>query len=133
MPFASAPRMLKEFRDFIMKGNVLDLAVAVIIGAAFAKIVAALNTAVLMPLVAAVLGKSDFSQLSFSIGSAKIVYGAVIQASINFAVTGFVLFLVVKAYNRALRKKNEAAPAPPAGPSETDLLGEIRDLLRARA
>lgn len=125
--------MLKEFRDFILKGNVLDLAVAVVIGAAFAKIVAAMNTAVLMPLVAAVLGKADFSQLSFSVGSSKIIYGAVIQATLDFVITGFVLFVVVKAYNRTLRKKKEEAPAAPAGPSETDLLGEIRDLLKARA
>lgn len=133
MPFAPARVMLKEFRDFILKGNVLDLAVAVVIGAAFAKIVAAMNTAVLMPLVAAVLGKADFSQLSFSVGSSKIIYGAVIQATLDFVITGFVLFVVVKAYNRTLRKKKEEAPAAPAGPSETDLLGEIRDLLKARA
>ncbi len=119
--------MLKEFKDFIMKGNVLDLAVAVIIGAAFGKIVAALNEGVLMPLVAAVMGKADFGSLSASIGSATLKYGMVVQTTIDFVITGFVLFLIVKAYNSTQKKAEEPAPA---GPSETDLLTEIRDLLR---
>ncbi len=119
--------MFKEFKDFIMKGNVLELAVAVIIGAAFGKIVTALNTGVLMPIVAAILGKTDFSSLSLEIGSSKLLYGAVIQATIDFVITAFVLFLIVKAYNSS--QKKEEVDAPPPGPSETDLLTEIRDLL----
>ncbi len=119
-------QMFKEFKDFIMKGNVLELAIAVIIGAAFGKIVTALNAGVIMPIVAALLGKTSFSSLTLSVGKAEILYGAVIQTTIDFIITAFVLFLIVKAYNKTKAPEPEAAPA---GPSETDLLVEIRDLL----
>jgi len=124
--------MMKEFKEFLMKGNVLDLAVAVIIGAAFGAIVTALNKGVLMPLVAAILGKTNFAELTIAVGSATIKWGAVLQATIDFVITGFVLFLIVKAYNSS-KKKEEAAPEEPAGPSEADLLTEIRDLLAKKA
>jgi large conductance mechanosensitive channel len=124
--------MWQEFKTFVMKGNVLDLAIAVILGAAFTNIVTALNAGVLTPIVSAVIGKSDFSALTLSIGDAHLRYGAVLQTTVDFLMTALVLFLIVKAYNKSLRAKKPEAPAAPKAPSETDLLAEIRDLLRAR-
>lgn len=124
--------MWNEFKAFVMKGNVLDLAVAVILGAAFTKIVTAVNAGVLMPLVSAVIGKADFTNLTLSIGDAELLYGAVIQTTIDFLLTAIVLFVIIKSYNTRFRKKKEEAPAPPPGPTETELLAEIRDLLKAR-
>ena len=104
--------MLQEFKAFIAKGNVLDLAVAVIIGAAFATIVSSLT---------------DYAALKEA-GAAMIGYGAFITAIINFLILAFIIFLLVKAANKAMRKQDEA----PAGPSEIELLTEIRDELRKR-
>ena len=122
--------MWSEFKAFIMKGNVLDLAVAVIIGTAFGKIVEALTTHVLMPLIAAIAGKASFAQMSFSIGKSQIVYGAVLQALFDFFIVAFVLFIIIKAYNMTLRKP--ALPQAPKPPTESELLTEIRDLLKAK-
>ena len=102
--------MLKEFKEFVMRGNVLDLAVAVIIGGAFGKIIASLVADILMPLIGLVMGGVDFSALSFAVGDAVVAYGAFIQAIVDFIVIAFVIFMIVKSANKT--KKVEAAPAP---------------------
>ena len=102
--------MLKEFKEFVMRGNVLDLAVAVIIGGAFGKIIASLVADILMPLIGLVMGGVDFSALSFAVGEAVVAYGAFIQAIVDFIVIAFVIFMIVKSANKA--KKEEEAPAP---------------------
>lgn len=122
--------MFKEFKDFAMKGNVVDLAVAVIIGGAFGAIVNSLVADIIMPVIGVLTGGIDFSGLSREIGAASITYGKFIQAVFNFIIVAFSLFLMIKAIN-ATKKKEEAAPAAPAEPSSTDkLLMEIRDALK---
>lgn len=121
--------MLKEFRDFAMRGNVIDLAVAFILGVAFVAIVTSLVNDIIMPIVGVIIGGLDFSSLSVTVGSAAIAYGKFIQAIVNFIIVAFVLFLIVRAINR-LNKKKEEAPAPP--PADVVLLAEIRDLLKNR-
>jgi large conductance mechanosensitive channel len=124
--------MLKEFRDFINRGNVIDLAVAVIIGGAFGAIITSLVSDIIMPLVGVILGGLDFAALSIQVGEATILYGSFIQAIVNFLIIAFVLFLIVRSFNK-LQKEQEAAPPPPPEPSpEERLLTEIRDLLRER-
>jgi large conductance mechanosensitive channel len=119
--------VLKEFRDFIIKRNALDLAIGVVLGVAFGAVVAALTDGVLMPLIAAIFGKPDFNALAFDLNGTPIHYGRVITALINLVLIGLVLFGIVKAVNR-LR-----GPAATAEPVETDhdLLAQIRDELRA--
>ena len=126
--------MFKEFREFILRGNVVDLAVAVIIGGAFGAIVTSLTNDIIMPLIGVLLGGIDFSGLTIQIGEATVAYGNFIQAVINFLIIGLVLFLVVKAMNKAatLGAKKEAA-APAAPPEDIKLLTEIRDLLQKQA
>lgn len=135
--------MLKEFRDFAMKGNVVDLAIGVIIGAAFGKIVESLVGDMLMPLIGAIAGGLDFSNYFLSLSSkvtaetlveakkqgAVLAWGNFLTIALNFAVIAFVLFLVVKAINR-MKKKEEAKAAPTH--AEVQLLTEIRDLLKQR-
>ena len=121
--------MLKEFRDFINRGSVIDLAVAVIIGAAFTAIVNSLVNDIIMPIIGVILGGVDFTSLAVQVGDASITYGNFIQAIINFLIIAFVIFMMVKAINKASGPKKEAAPA---GPSSEDLLTEIRDLLKSR-
>src|SRR5688572_8492875 len=139
--------MFGEFREFIARGNVLDLAVAVIIGAAFGAIVTSLTGDVIMPIVGWLFGGADFSNYFYLLsvppgyqgstsgyaalkeaGAAMIGYGAFLTALINFVILAFVIFLLVRGANRLIAKKEEA----PAGPSEIDLLTEIRDELRKR-
>jgi large conductance mechanosensitive channel len=139
--------MFSEFKAFIARGNVLDLAVAVIIGAAFATIVASLTGDVIMPIIGAIFGGADFSNYFILLsvpdgydgsltdyaalkeaGAAVIGYGAFVTAVINFVILAFVIFLLVRAANRLIAKKEEG----PAGPSEIDLLTEIRDELKKR-
>jgi len=127
--------MWSEFKEFISKGNVMDLAVGVVIGAAFGKIVSSIVDDVLMPPIGKLLAGVDFKSLQWVIGSkvaedgkvsaVAIKYGNFIQTTIEFLIVAFVIFLVVKAYNRM----RTAAPPPPPAPSEV-LLTEIRDLLR---
>ena len=132
---ASMAGMGQEFKAFVMRGNVVDLAVGVVIGAAFGRIVTSLVGDVIMPPIGVVLGGVDFSQLGWvlkpAVGDKPAVVmgiGKLIQAMVDFLIIAFVIFLVVKAVNRM--KREEPAPAPP-GPSSTErLLGEIRDLLR---
>ena len=121
--------MLKEFRDFINRGNVIDLAVAVILGAAFTAIVNSLVNDIIMPIIGALLGGIDFTTLAITVGDAQITYGNFIQAVINFLLIAFVVFLIIRSINRINRKKVEA-PAPPEPSVEEKLLTEIRDLLR---
>jgi large conductance mechanosensitive channel len=129
--------MLKEFRDFINRGNVVDLAIAVIIGGAFGAIVTSLVNDIIMPLVGIILGGIDFASLSIQIGEATVLYGSFIQAIVNFVIIAFVLFLMVRSLNRMQAKgKQEAPEAPPAPPEpspEEKLLTEIRDLLKAKS
>lgn len=123
---------IKEFRDFINRGNVIDLAVGIVIGAAFTGIVNSLVNDLLMPVIGMATGGINFSGLSFTVGEAALAYGNFIQAIINFLIIAFAVFWLVKVVNR-FRKKEEAKPAEPAAPTtEEKLLEEIRDLLKAR-
>lgn len=120
--------MLQEFKDFINRGNVVDLAVAVVIGGAFALVVTSFTDDVLMQIVAAVIGEPDFSSLTFGLGDSVVRYGAFITALINFVIIAFAVFLVVKAVNAAQGPAEEEE----AGPSETELLTQIRDELKSQ-
>jgi large conductance mechanosensitive channel len=127
--------MWKEFKEFIGRGNVIDLAVAVIIGAAFGAIINSLVKDIIMPIVGLVLGGLDFAALSITYKEAVILYGNFIQAIVYFVIIAFVLFLIVRGYNR-LRdqgKKEEAAAPPPEPSAEVKLLTEIRDLLQKQS
>ncbi len=118
--------MMKEFRDFAVKGNVVDLAVAVIIGGAFGKIITALVDNILMPFIGSLMGKS-FDNLAVKVNGVDLKYGTFIQAAVDFIIVAFVLFLIVKVMN-TIKKKEAAAPA---GPTVTEkLLTEIRDALK---
>jgi large conductance mechanosensitive channel len=121
--------VLREFRDFAMKGNVIDLAVGVIIGAAFGKIVSSLVGDIVMPAIGVLIGGFDFKALAFSIGSAKVSYGLFLQNCVDFLVIAWAIFLAVKLINR-FHRREEVAPATP--PREEQLLEEIRDLLKKR-
>jgi large conductance mechanosensitive channel len=121
--------IVKEFREFAIKGNAIDLAVGVIIGAAFGKIVASLVGDVAMPLLGTLLGGLDFTGLTVQIGQAKIMYGKFIQTCVDFIIIAWAIFLAVKVINQ-MKRKEEAAPAAP--PRNEQLLEEIRDLLAKR-
>lgn len=124
--------MFKEFKEFISKGNVLDLAVGVIVGGAFGKIVTSLVDDIIMPIIGLIIGGIDFSGLSFKIGDATVKYGMFIQNVVNFLIIAFSIFLVVKAVNkmRRIKPEKEEAPAEPQKTNEEILLTEIRDLLK---
>ena len=138
-------RIIKEFRDFAMKGNVVDLAVGVIIGTAFGKIVASIVEDVIMPVIGKITGGVDFSNMYYNFGNplvvgaladakkigAVIAWGNFVTITLNFIIVAFCIFLVVKAMNRAIPKKTPA-PAAPAGPTDVELLREIRDLLKKK-
>ena len=102
--------MLKEFKEFVMRGNVLDLAVAVIIGGAFGKIISSLVNDILMPLIGLLMGGVDFAGLSFTVGEAVVTWGNFVQTIVDFIIIAFVIFMIVRAANQA--KKEEAAPEP---------------------
>lgn len=122
--------MIQEFKSFAMKGNVVDLAIGVVIGSAFGAIVTSLVGDVVMPVIGAVTGGVDFSGLAFDIGKAHVAYGKFIQALFVFGIVAFVLFLVVKAMN-TMKKQEDAKPVEEKVVSdEVKLLGEIRDLLK---
>ncbi|MBN2385292.1 large-conductance mechanosensitive channel protein MscL [bacterium] len=128
--------MIKEFKEFAMRGNVVDMAVGIIIGGAFGKIVSSLVADVVMPPLGMLLGKVNFTDLAFNLkkasGEAAAVtlnYGTFIQTVVDFVIIAFAIFMVIKVMN-SLKRKNEEAPAPPPAPSkEETLLTEIRDLL----
>jgi large conductance mechanosensitive channel len=123
--------LAKEFKQFAMKGNVVDLAVGVVIGAAFGKIVSSLVEDIVMPAVGVLVGGLDFSGLAIKIGSATLKYGKFIQTCVDFLVIAAAIFLVVKLINRLrAREESKEAAAPP--PPQEVLLTEIRDLLKAR-
>ena len=141
--------MLQEFKKFAMRGNVVDLAIGVIIGGAFGKIVDSLVGDVIMPLVGRVFGGLDFSNYFFGLttaasqaptydaakkAGATLGYGTFLTVTVNFIIIAWVMFLVVKGMNRVVRQEVAAAPPPPALPTKEEvLLTEIRDLLKARA
>ncbi|HEX6265592.1 MAG TPA: large-conductance mechanosensitive channel protein MscL [Burkholderiales bacterium] len=120
----------REFREFAMKGNVVDLAVGVIIGVAFGKIVASAVNDIIMPLVGTLLGGLDFGSLTLEIGDARIQYGRFIQTCVDFVIVAWAIFVAVKLINRL--KRAEPPAAPPTPPREEQLLTEIRDLLKQR-
>ncbi|MBR2101665.1 MAG: large-conductance mechanosensitive channel protein MscL [Prevotella sp.] len=123
---------IKEFKEFAMKGNVMDMAVGVIIGGAFGKIVSSLVDDVLMPLIGVITGGVDFTGLAVKVGDAELKYGMFIQNIIDFLIIAFCIFLMLKAINK-MNKKKEEEPAPAPEPSaEEKLLGEIRDLLKQK-
>ena len=121
--------MLKEFKEFAMKGNIVDLAVAVIIGAAFGKIVTALTETIIMPIISLIVGKGGVNDLSVTVGNTVFPIGRLLQAVIDSILVAFVLFLIIKAINHFKKKE---APAPVAPPEEIALLREIRDELRRK-
>lgn len=124
-------KILNEFKDFAMRGNVLDMAVGVIIGAAFGKIVSSLVDNILMPLIGTVTGGIDFSKLAVTVGDANIGYGLFIQNIIDFIIVAFCIFLLIKGINSFKKKEEEETPAATPEPStEEKLLTEIRDLLK---
>jgi large conductance mechanosensitive channel len=132
--------MLKEFKDFAMKGNLVDIAVAFVMGAAFNKVVTSFTGGIVSPLVGLIF-KSDFKDLKFvinegvindageKVGEVAILYGDFLTNLIDFIIVAFVMFMIIKAITK-MKKKETPAPAPPAGPSEIDLLKEIRDALK---
>jgi large conductance mechanosensitive channel len=134
--------MLREFREFIARGNVIDLAVGVILGAAFGKIVTSLVDQVIMPPIGLLLGKADFSQLKIVLQAADpahkaaevaIGYGAFLNTIVQFLIVAFIIFLMVRLLT-AVRHEEAAEPAPPPAPTPSEtLLTEIRDLLKSRA
>ncbi len=121
--------MIQEFKDFINKGDVVTIAVGLIMALYFAKIVDAILNGVINPIIAAIFGESNFTAIGFDVGEARISIGLVIDAAISFVVVAFILFLLIKAYNRS--KAPEVAEE--SGPTEVELLTEIRDQLRANS
>lgn len=122
--------LISEFKTFINRGNVMDLAVGVIIGGAFGKIISSLVDNVLMPFIGLFLGGVDFSKLAITVGSAELKYGAFIQSVVDFLIIAFCIFMMIKALNK-LQKPSPAAAPPPPPPSEV-YLKEIRDALVAK-
>ena len=138
--------MLKEFKEFALKGNVIDLAIGVVIGAAFGKIVDSLVSDIIMPIIGAILGGLDFSNYFFGLSrevnnpvlveakkqGAVLAYGSFMTAAVNFLIIAAVLFMVVKAINTFKRKEAAAPPPPPPPAAAVVLLTEIRDLLKQK-
>lgn len=131
--------MMTEFKKFAVRGNVMDMAVGIIIGAAFGKIVSAFVNGVMMPPLGVLIGGVDFSDLAYTIKEAAgdtpavvIAYGSFIQTLIDFIIIAFAVFMVVKAMNSMKKKEEEAPAAPPEPSNEEKLLSEIRDLLKEK-
>ena len=125
-------KFLEEFKAFAMRGNVMDLAVGVIVGGAFSSITTSLINDIIMPIVGIFAGQASFADLTVHIGPAVVTYGNFIQAVINFLILAFVVFCMVKAVNRVTRKKEQPPSAPPEPSNEEKLLAEIRDLLKEK-
>jgi large conductance mechanosensitive channel len=138
---------IKEFKEFAVKGNVMDMAVGVIIGGAFGKIVTSLVNDVLMPVISLVTGGIDFTNLFINLsgdekyatlaaaqeaGASVFAYGQFLQNIVDFIIVAFCIFLMLKGINKMNRKKEEPAPEAPAGPTQEELLAEIRDLLKKK-
>jgi large conductance mechanosensitive channel len=136
--------MISEFKEFAMRGNVIDLAVGVVIGTAFGKIVASLVNDLIMPVVGNIVGGVNFADLAYELQPASVdasgaevaavlvKYGAFIQTIVDFTIIAFAIFVAVKVINRLQRKKEDAPPAPPEPSDEVKLLTEIRDVLKSR-
>lgn len=131
--------MLDEFKAFMLRGNVVDLAVGVIIGGAFGKIVSSLVNDVLMPIIGVIVGGVDFSNLAFTLKQAVgdspavvVKYGSFIQSTVDFLIVGTTIFFAIKALNSLVKKKQEAPASPPAPSAEQTLLTEIRDILKSK-
>lgn len=122
--------LVKEFKDFAMRGNVMDMAVGVIIGGAFGKIVSSLVDDVIMPIIGVITGGIDFTGLKATIGDANITYGNFIQNIVDFLIVAFCIFLMIKGINKLSKKKEETSATPPAPTKDQELLAEIRDLLK---
>ena len=129
--------MLKEFKDFAMRGNVVDMAVGIVIGAAFGKIVSSLVKDIIMPPIGMVMGNVDFSELAIKLGDEAapvlINYGVFINTVLDFVIVAFAIFMVIRGMNKMKKKEEEKPAAPEAAPepsNEEKLLTEIRDLLR---
>ena len=132
--------MLKEFKDFAVKGNLVDIAVGFVMGAAFKQVVTSFTGGIVSPLIGLVF-KADFRDLKYVVeegvadatgkvtGEVAILYGDFLTNVIDFIIVAFVMFMIIKGINATKKKEEAAAPAPPAGPSQEDLLAEIRDLL----
>jgi len=133
--------LIKEFKEFAMKGNVIDMAVGIIIGAAFGKIVSSLVSDIIMPPIGVLIGGVDFSKLSFVIQEAQdkvpevaIRYGQFIQTALDFTIVAFAIFMALKVINKLKRPEPEAKPVEPAAPpADVQLLTEIRDLLKNKS
>ncbi|MBU0545492.1 MAG: large-conductance mechanosensitive channel protein MscL [Proteobacteria bacterium] len=131
--------MLKEFKEFAMKGNVVDMAVGIIIGAAFGKIISSVVSDVIMPPIGLAIGGVDFSKLAVTLKQASgdtaavvISYGKFIQTVVDFTIVAFAIFMLIKALNTLKRKQEEAVQPPPAPSKEQVLLAEIRDILKEK-
>lgn len=124
--------MLKEFKEFISRGNVLDMAIGVIIGGAFGKIVTSIVNDILMPLLGSIMGGLDFSNLYFKIGKAKILYGSFIQNVVDFLIVAACIFLLMKIVNKLTHKNKEKKNETPKKSEDILLLEEIRDLLKSQ-
>lgn len=129
--------MIKEFKEFAMRGNVVDMAVGIIIGGAFGKIISSFVADVLMPPIGLMLGGMDFSKLALTLKEGSegvepvlLKYGVFINTTIDFLIIAFAIFMVIKAMNSMKKKKEEAPAAPPEPPADVKLLTEIRDLLK---
>jgi len=122
--------MIKEFKEFAMKGSIVDLAVAVVIGGAFGAVVTALTESLIMPLISMILGKDGMGGITFTIGNTLFPIGVFLQAVINFILIALVLFFIIKIMNAAKKKEAEAPAAPAATPEDIQLLREIRDALK---
>ncbi len=118
--------MVQEFKDFINRGNLVELAIAFVLAVAFGAAVVAIVDGVLMPLIAAIFGEANFDEITLDVGDGVLLIGTAITAIVNFLIIAFVCFLIVKAYNRM------RGPVEEAGPTEIELLVEIRDALRSR-
>ena len=126
-------KIINEFKTFAMRGNVIDMAIGIIIGAAFGKIVTSIVGDVIMPVIGLFVGGLNFTTLQFTVGESVIKYGNFIQVTFDFTIVAFAIFMLIKGLN-SLKKKEEAAPsAPPAPSAEVVLLTEIRDLLKKQS
>jgi len=124
--------MLKEFKKFISRGNVVDLAVGVVIGGAFSKIVSSLVDNIIMPLVGILIGGIDFTKLSFTIFNVKVEYGVFLQNVVDFLIIAFCIFMVVKLFNKLTKREEKKETPKPVKPNQEILLEEIRDLLKEK-
>ena len=122
--------MWSDFKKFALKGNVMDLAVAVVIGAAFGRIVASLVADIITPLIGVLMGGIDFTGLVFEVGKAKVMYGNFIQTVVDFLIVAFSIFVVIRLMMKLQRKKEEVVEDAPAIDAKEALLAEIRDLLK---